>query len=403
MMKNLFSWYFPPNTDEIQKIWDEGILTVDTNVLLDLYRYHEVTQRALLNSLNEFQGRAWICYQVADEFFRNRHGVILSAEVTFNDANRNLLEVKKTIEEPLKKLKNNRIIPTDVISELENTINIAVEAAESRINQIKSDYPDYRKDDPILEQICKLFDSNVGAQFEKEAFPEVIKEAKRRKENKIPPGFKDANKDGDKAYGDYIIWRQVMNHVKSLGRPLIFITSEQKEDWWEKSSGKTVGPLYELLKEFHEETGQRFLLYRTDRFLEFSIEKSGLKDNSSAIAEIRDVVQQRYKDTSLIRIIGQSETTIGTEIANGILAVELREQTYRFTCSGHFEPELSGVPELKVTLISCPNGTPKHYIRSGTGTTFDFNIHIKSNEYGVLLPLGDYVFEYEAIVDTSKI
>ena len=59
-MKETFKWYFPPSKEQIKKIWKDGILTVDTNVLLDLYRYHQDTRQALLDSLNGFKGRAWI-------------------------------------------------------------------------------------------------------------------------------------------------------------------------------------------------------------------------------------------------------------------------------------------------------------------------------------------------------
>ena len=65
-MKELFKWYFPHSSAQIQEIWDKGILTVDTNVLLDLYRYNQNTREALLESLNLFNGRAWISNQVAE-------------------------------------------------------------------------------------------------------------------------------------------------------------------------------------------------------------------------------------------------------------------------------------------------------------------------------------------------
>jgi len=400
-MKEKFKWYFPPSIREIKTIWKEGILTVDTNVLLDLYRYHNNTQRALLDSLNGFKGRAWLSYQVADEFFRNRNGVILSANGAFNDAERMIMDVKKAIEEPLKKLKGSRIIPDELEEKLETAINSALNNAEVSIKKIRNEYPDYRKNDPILGSICKLFESSVGSPFNKEELVEVLKEAKRRKENKLPPGFKDLNKDGDKPYGDYIVWCQIINYVKDIKKPLIFVTSEQKEDWWEKASGQVTGPLYELLKEFYEETGQRFLFYRTDRFLEFSTENSGKKTNTDAVEEIRYVARQRLRDTPLVKVLVQDAHVSEAEIASGILKVELLETVYSFTCSGHFVPELNKVPDLRVKLVNFPVGTPNHIIRSGTGTTFDFNVHLKSTDFGTFFPVGEYMFEYDANVQRN--
>lgn len=398
-MKEIFKWYFPHSQTKIKEFWDSGILTVDTNVLLDLYRYHQNTREALLESLNLFKGRAWVSHQVAEEFFRNRNGVILSSTTAFNETEKNLAEIRKGIEEPLKKVKSSRIISDQIGKTLEEEIEVALKKAENGIGETKTNFPDYIKEDSILENICNLFESSVGESFENEPLAEVLKEAKRRKENKIPPGFKDSGKEGDKAYGDYILWRQILNHIKEKKKPLIFVTSEEKEDWWERGSGKTVGPLYDLLKEFHEETGQPFLLYKTARFLEYSAEKTGKQANVEAVAEIRDVATQRMYETPLLRILEQIDVVNNENKAQGQLCVELLAPTYKFTCTGHFNPHLIDIPYLKVNLKSAPVGHPTHDLRSGTGTTFDFHIHFKSMDLGTYLPIGQYIFEYDATVE----
>lgn len=400
-MKELFKWYFPHSSAQIQEIWDKGILTVDTNVLLDLYRYNQNTREALLESLNLFNGRAWISNQVAEEFFRNRNGVILSSTNSFNDAERNLAELRKVVEEPIKKLKSNRTISDSIGKIVEESFEEAIKNAAADIENLKSLYPDYIKEDPVLENICALFNSNVGASFEPEIFPEILKEAKRRKENKIPPGFKDSGKEGDKPYGDYVLWKQILNYVKDVQKPLIFVTSEEKEDWWEKGTGKTVGPLYDLLKEFYIETGQPFLLYRTARFLEYSLERTGKQTNQEAVEEIREYAEFRLHVPALFRIVGQKELIKTPNKAFGHLCVELLEPAYKFTCTGHFNPHLTDIPELKVKLIDAPDGTPINLLRSGTGTIFDFHVHFKSMEYGTYLPTGQYTFEYDAEIENN--
>jgi len=401
-MKEFFKWYFPQSPTQIKDIWENGILTVDTNVLLDLYRYHQNTRQALLESLNLFSGRAWISHQVAEEFFRNRNGVILSSTTSFNEAARNLSEIVKAIEEPIKKLKSNRTIPESIGKILGESFDNALNDATREIETVKSKYPDYIKEDPILENICSLFNSNLGNPFDQVALPEILKEAKRRKENKIPPGFKDSGKEGDKPYGDYILWRQILNHIKEVQKPLILVTSEEKEDWWEKGSGKTVGPLYDLLKEFYQETGQPLLLYKTARFLEYSSEKTGKTANLEAVAEIRDVAYQRYRETPLARVLEQNDTINNANKVVGQLLVEVVEPAYKFNCSGHFTPRLNDIPNLRVALIKAPNGIPNYSIRFGTGTTFDFHVHLKSTDFGTYLPIGQYTFEYEATVDNDN-
>lgn len=400
-MKELFKWYFPHSPAKIQEIWDNGILTVDTNVLLDLYRYNQTTREVLLESLNLFTGRAWISHQVAEEFFRNRNGVILSSTSSFNDAERNLTELRKVIEEPIKKLKSNRTISDSIGKKLEESFEDALKKASMEVERLRSLYPDYIKEDPVLENICALFNSNVGKPFDQETLPEILKEANRRKENKIPPGFKDNGKEGDKPYGDYFLWRQILNYIKDVQKPLIFVTSEEKEDWWEKGSGKTVGPLYDLLKEFNRETGQPFLLFRTARFLEYSLERTGKQTNQEAVEEIREYAEFRSRVSASFRIVGQKEIEKTQNKALGHLCVELLEPAFKFTCTGHFNPHLVDIPELKVKLIDAPNGTPINLLRSGTGTTFDFHVHFKSMEFGTYLPTGQYTFEYDAVVDNN--
>lgn len=400
-MKEMFKWYFRQTDDEVSTIWDTGLLTVDTNVLLDLYRYHQDTRQAILSSLESFNGRAWISNQVAEEFFRNRNGVIVSVGGTFNDADRNISDIKKSIEEPIKKLKNNRIIPDELAEKLNITFAEALDKLTADIDKARQGYPNYRENDPILESICNLFKGEVGAAFDDNELSEALKEAKKRKDNKTPPGFNDASKDGLRPFGDYFLWRQILNHIKKMQRPLIFVTSEQKDDWWEKRSGKIIGPQYDLIKEFFEVTQQSFLFYRTDRFLEFALKRVGDEASSEAVKEIRAVALQRHKPSAIVSMLEQEKEFSDEGFSTGKIKIKLASPSHRFTCSGHLEPELEDIPLIHAELVESPQEVPQHTIHAATGTTFDFNIHVKSTEKGVPLPIGEYVFSYIAIVPPS--
>lgn len=67
---------------------------------------------------------------------------------------------------------------------------------------------------------------------------------------------------------------------------MILITEEQKEDWWEKAGGRTIGPLPELIEEFNIETGQDFYLYSYHNFLEYA---NNYLDQDTSIAVIEEV------------------------------------------------------------------------------------------------------------------
>ena len=116
-----------------------------------------------------------------------------------------------------------------------------------------------------------------------------------RYELSIPPGYKDADakkKRGDRhVYGDYIIWRQIIDFAKTQKKHIILITDDRKDDWWSKSNGDSTRPREELISEFYNLTGIRILIYNSDSFLKFAKERKlveKIKEKSvSEIANIR--------------------------------------------------------------------------------------------------------------------
>jgi hypothetical protein len=57
---------------------------------------------------------------------------------------------------------------------------------------------------------------------------------------------------------------------------------------------------------------------------------------------------------------------------------------------------MDSIAEVKVSLLSAPEGAPAVNIHAATGTDFDFNVHIRSAEKGALLPIGRYEIRYAA-------
>jgi predicted nucleic acid-binding protein len=158
-MKTKFSWYFKASNEEINDIWNNGILTVDTNVLLDLYRYHEKTRNSLLDSLSKFDKRVWLSHQAAEEFFRNRSTAICSSEKTFQDAIDEIEKLNKGLNTAKEQLKGNRIIPADISDFLSSEITPIIENAKTKIEDAHKNYPEYLKVDPILDKISSMFNN----------------------------------------------------------------------------------------------------------------------------------------------------------------------------------------------------------------------------------------------------
>lgn len=396
-MKKKFDWCLTPSKEELDLAWSEGTLTVDTNVLLDLYRYHEDTRNSLLQSLQKFEGKKWLSHQAATEFFRNRAKVIISSEKAFKQAQEETEKLSASLAAAVTQLKGNRIIPSTLAIELESGIKPLISQAQSKIAEAKESYPKFLQDDPILNQLLALFDGAVGDDFAEEDKKKLKDQAEQRKKDKIPPGYLDDGKDEDRPYGDYYLWLQVIEHAKAEDTPVILVTSERKKDWWEEISGKTVGPRPELLKEAREVSGQRILIYHTERFLEHALQRFKQPVNETAIEEIRAVSNWRIELEAAVKLQEQSiaETTIYKN--TGTLSVELRRPVRNFTVSGHLDPLMHSVPRLGVRLLRAPESLPLHKLGAGTGTTYDFNIHIVCGEPDTRLPVGFYVFGYEAI------
>jgi hypothetical protein len=400
-MRKKFDWYFNPSKEEIDNAWKKGILTVDTNVLLDLYRYHEGTRNSLIQSLQKFEGKKWLSHQAATEFFRNRTKVIVSSEKAFKQAQEDTEKLSNSLETAVDQLKGNRIIPADVASKLSDTVKDSISEAQMKISKAKDTYPKFLQEDPILDQLLALFKDAVGEDFKNEDKKKIEEQAEERMKKKVPPGYMDDGKDEDRPYGDYYLWLQIIEHAKAASCPVVLVTSERKEDWWEKISGKTTGPRPELLKEAKEFSGQRILIYQTELFLEYALQRFEQPVNKTAIEEIRAVSTWRAELEVAVRLKAQSTTEITKDKNSGTLNVELTRPVRNFTVSGHLDPHMHNAPQLRAHLVKGPESLPKHRINAGTGTTYDFNIHIICGEPGVNLPVGSYVFGYEAICEAS--
>lgn len=161
--------------------------------------------------------------------------------------------------------------------------------------------------DTIREKIDELFYGKIGkAPKNQEEIDKITKEGAIRYKYRIPPGFRDNKKDlnedesshnkhenvyYERKYGDLIIWKQIIKHAKESGlTDIIFITDDNKSDWWLKKSGKTIGARPELINEITEEANvERFHMYTMENFLSYANEKMGAKVEEEVIQEVRNI------------------------------------------------------------------------------------------------------------------
>jgi hypothetical protein len=126
--------------------------------------------------------------------------------------------------------------------------------------------------------------------------------------------------------------------------------------------------------------------------------------NDAAVDEIRALDEACRPDASpIVRVVSQEIHRCGAATSDGTLTVEILRPAFKFTATGHFEPILTSSPSLSIRLIESPDPMPGYRMSAGTGTRHDFNVHLKSDEYGVFLPPGIYKFSYTALAVTASV
>jgi hypothetical protein len=97
--------------------------------------------------------------------------------------------------------------------------------------------------DHFAELLLSLFDKKIGEAPDEKNLEQLHEQAKERYEKERPPGYSDLKVKGlPDAYGDYVGWRQLMDMAAHEKKDFILVTDDSKEDWWQRVSGKTIGP-----------------------------------------------------------------------------------------------------------------------------------------------------------------
>jgi hypothetical protein len=306
-MREKFSGYYRPTQEEFDKLWQEAILSVDANILLNIYRYSPETRARLFEVIEHLRDRIWIPHQVAYEYHKERLTVISHQSKPYDEIQKLLDENLENLKKKLEEYSKRHSFTTGVDSK---KIIQTIERANKRVYKIldegKSKYPDLLDVDEFMEKLTNLLKGRVGEPYSDENLEKIYKEAEKRFEKEQPPGYMDARgnnkKKAPEKYGDVVIWYQLIDYAKSQKKSLIFVTDDQKEDWWLKHQGKTIGVRPELVQEMLDKAGVTFYLYSGDRFLEYATNFLRLPAQPEAVEEAREVrLQDEVEKLSLGR------------------------------------------------------------------------------------------------------
>lgn len=244
----------------------EAVVTIDANVLLDLYRFRPQTSRDLIKTLRSLGDRLVVPHQALREFWHRRQHAQDSPTAATKAATDALDKSSRSIRDALATWARAVGVDDQELAGLIARVNDSLGDLKGDIENLSQDPSGERGEDPILEQLEEILTGRVTSSLSPEEWAECVAEAKRRIEAEEPPGYMDADKqEGDLpegGAGDYLVWYQATRYAKEQDRDLLIVTRDQKQDWWWRQKADFIGPRPELTLEYHQLTGRRLFLMR---------------------------------------------------------------------------------------------------------------------------------------------
>ena len=353
--------YYYPTEEDLSLLWKGGTFVVDANVLLQLYALPETTRNETLNVLGKLKDRLWMPYQVAVEFQRNRIRAIGQSRD----------RVAKVIE-PLKdSLARFEAAVADVqlekrgLTEASDKMRQLLEVGRSVIDDAQSALAgqvDLTGADPIRAAIGNLFAERIGSVPSQEKLDQWYAEAKERYKHKMGPGFDDASKKDptfkhggvvyNKAYGDYVLWRQSIDYARSNDEvtDLVIVTEDKKPDWWLKYNDRMAGPHPELVSEVRSEAHiDRFWMYDLEEFLQVARVQLEADVSETTLSDVADASAD-----AIVNFVSRVKRSRETRASMGMSAE---------TMQGYLK-ELHVMPQLHAAYYAAGvrSGTDGHWV-----------------------------------------
>lgn len=383
------------------------IVVLDTNVLLNIYRYSP-----------EFSEFAFECLKVI------RNHIVLPATVRleyekhcrgeFSKMERRIEEASKGTAKQIEVAKSKIIASCRSLERLQfEDIEELITGLSEKMDAVNAVLSSFFEDHAALELIqrswagtdflmdfIQTIDSTgrVMSPPSQEDIYRWCEEGENRYKAETPPGFKDAkNKDGVRKYSDLILWKEVLRYANNLAVNVVFITDDVKADWWENIDGnRQFHP--KLIEEFGRTGHQIVPMTSQDFFADISDAYGITKSDAVEIAlrmtdedycvKIADSVFETIEDdlfNNALDYIDTDSANIGSE---GIDEFEITE--HEFVRAERVDRDDSAVIYeffFKVTV----EGTSYEY----WGRDEDTKAIIRSN--GI-----DHVFEGQIVVRVER-
>ncbi|WP_192860201.1 PIN-like domain-containing protein [Mycobacterium sp. MS1601] len=321
-MQHTFGEWYEPSESTLKHMLEAGTIALDANVLLDLYRTgtNQRTQILSVFERPEVRSRVWIPYQVGLEFQRNRLEVARQHQPQYEKIRLELEKLKTSLNGVVSGIRDAEI-QKSIRGVVDEKLTEAAESIASHLNEQEKQhvisYDEIRTGDPLRIRLDGILSSatQIGPKPEASTIEDRKKKAADRYEREVPPGYRDANKS-DNGDGDLLVWFEILDHAEKIDRPVLFVTSDVKSDWYRREAGDTLGPRPELRAEFATRSKYPYHQVRLSTFLHLSNKylDAGVSgetiDSVEALAEDRRVAYRNNRVKNLRRRLNQESTKL---------------------------------------------------------------------------------------------
>jgi len=266
-MKDRFRGYYPLTDDELERVWSDATIVLDTNALLGLYGRTQSTRKTFVEALDVVAERLWMPHQVGLEFHRNRANTRSKATAEHTQVAGSLsASIEKARKQAKQLTERDHQLKTE---QAFDRLDRATMALKEALDRSKERLTAERREggDPVMDVVERLYPSErIGEPFQPKELSRQRRRAAERYAAEQPPGFADLKaKTGDRVFGDYFLWEQTLQYAKDAASDVILVSDDRTKGDWIDTDGS---PLPALRSEFYERTGHDVLILDSKTFLE---------------------------------------------------------------------------------------------------------------------------------------
>lgn len=215
-------------------------IILDTNVLLNIYRYSPEFTEFAMNCLSAIKSKIVLPATVKIEYEKHCDAEFTSMNNRVKNFGNKIVNNTKSSHDKINNMcEELERLHFPGIGELKNDIQRKLEEVTNLIVEYKDNHNDLKQivrweDGDHLKKFINSFGNNqimtVPTYFQ---IYEWCCTGEDRFKKEIPPGFKDKTKEGITKYCDLILWIETMEFAKEKKADIIFVTDDVKADWWE--------------------------------------------------------------------------------------------------------------------------------------------------------------------------